>query len=98
DAASQAENFPGELVAAALEARESLLGLLAHAALPVLEVLRLHRLGVERRVAGARREGAVQLGGARGERLHEHEIRGVALALALRLKVALEVGERVAPS
>ena len=58
------------------------------------------RLGLERRIAGARGERAMQLRGARGERLDEREVGAVARVgrTALRLEEALEVLERVAPA
>src|SRR5436190_19311833 len=82
---------------AALDNAERLLGLLVHARAPGVDVLRGERLGLERRIAARRGEGAVQLGGARGERLDERQVGRMVLVLAQPLDEALEIRERVAP-
>jgi len=82
---------------AALDDAQRLLGLLAHAGAPGVDVLRRQRLGLERRVAARRGKGAVQLGGACGERLNERQIGGVVLILAQPFDEALEIRKGVAP-
>ena len=77
-----------------------MLGFLVHAFLPAFDIGAGERLGLEGPIARRRGERAVQLRGARGEGLDEHQVRGMVRfrAAALGLQISLQVVERVAPA
>ena len=95
DHALQRDERLGAVVS--LQHAQRLFRLGAHAGAPLLDLLRAEGLGLEGRVAASHGEGAMQLRGARGERLDEGDEGAVVLLGALRLHEALEITQRVAP-